>query len=115
MHYATLLTQRVERKLKGGYTVCLAVPAKVLAISEDGLSAEVEFGTVRRTISLQLLPDVVLGDYVLVHTGFAIATVDPEEARLTLELLAQMGDLDPIPEEELQRPLRPQQEKGGAG
>ncbi len=86
--------------------MCLAVPAKVLSISEDGLSAEVEFGTVRRTISLQLLPDVALGDYVLVHTGFAIATVDPEEARLTLELLAQMGDLDPLSEDDL-RPVRP--------
>ena len=86
--------------------MCLAVPAKVLSISEDGLSAEVEFGTVRRMISLQLLPDVALGDYVLVHTGFAIATVDPEEARLTLELLAQMGDLDPLSEDEM-RPVRP--------
>ncbi len=94
--------------------MCLAVPAKVLTISEDGWSAEVEFGGVRRMISLQLLPEAQVGDYVLVHTGFAIATVDPEEARLTLELLAQMGDLEPLSEEEM-RPVRPHRHADEAG
>ncbi len=84
--------------------MCLAVPARILSI--DGPLAEVEFGSVRRTISVQLLPQAKVGDYVLVHTGFAISIVDPEEARITLELLEQMGDLEPLDPEEM-RPVRP--------
>jgi len=84
--------------------MCLAVPARVLAI--DGVLAEVEFGSLRRTISLQLLPQAQVGDYVLVHTGFAISIIDPDEARLTLELLKQMGDLEPLDSDEM-RPVRP--------
>ncbi|HEY80339.1 MAG TPA: HypC/HybG/HupF family hydrogenase formation chaperone [Anaerolineae bacterium] len=74
--------------------MCLAVPAQILTIQDDFL-AQVEFGGIRRTISLQLLPQAQVGDYVLVHTGFAISIVDPEEARITLDLLRQMSDLDP--------------------
>ncbi len=70
--------------------MCLAVPARILSI--DGILAEVEFGGVRRTISLQLLPQAQVGDYVLVHTGFAISIIDPDEAKITLDLLRQMGD-----------------------
>lgn len=84
--------------------MCLAVPARILSI--DGVLAEVEFGRVRRTISLQLLPQAQVGDYVLVHTGFAISVIDPEEARITLELLEQMGELEPLDPEEM-RPVRP--------
>ncbi len=73
--------------------MCLAVPARILSI--DGVSAEVEFGSVRRTISLQLLPQAQVGDYVLVHTGFAISIIDPEEAKITLDLLRQIGGVDP--------------------
>ncbi len=68
--------------------MCLAVPAQITRI--DGLEAEVDFGGVRRSISLHLLPDAQIGDYVLVHTGFAIGIVDEEEALKTLDLLAQM-------------------------
>ncbi len=73
--------------------MCLAVPAKILSI--DGPQAEVEFGGVRRVISVQLLPEAKVGDYVLVHTGFAISIVDPQEAEITLDLLRQMEDLAP--------------------
>ena len=68
--------------------MCLAVPARILAIR--GTEAEAAFGRVRRTISLQLLPEAQVGDYVLVHTGFAIARVSPEEAAETLALLAEI-------------------------
>ncbi len=85
--------------------MCLAVPAQILSI--DGVMAEVEFGNVRRTISLQLLPQAQVGDYVLVHTGFAISIVDPEEAKITLELLRQMGDLDPLDPAEMEPVRRP--------
>lgn len=70
--------------------MCLAVPAKILSI--DGPQAEVEFGGIRRIISVQLLPEANVGDYVLVHTGFAISIVDPQEAKITLDLLRQMED-----------------------
>ncbi len=73
--------------------MCLAVPSKILEIQDD--RAKADFGGVHRTISLQLMPDVRVGDYVLVHTGFAIGKVDPGEARLTLELVSKMGDLSP--------------------
>ncbi len=68
--------------------MCLAVIAKILQI--DGVMAEASFGGVRRSISLQLLPEAQVGDYVLVHTGFAIAVVDPAEAEATLALLNQV-------------------------
>ena len=87
--------------------MCLAVPAKILSI--EGPQARVEFGGVRRTISVQLLPEAQVGDYVLVHTGFAISIVDPEEAEITLNLLREMGDLDPLSPDEMQ-PVKPRQD-----
>ena len=72
--------------------MCLAVIAKILKI--DGVTAEASFGGVRRRISLQLLPEARVGDYVLVHTGFAIAVVDPAEAEATLALLAEVRGED---------------------
>ncbi len=73
--------------------MCLAVPSKIIEINNN--RAKADFGGVHRTISVQLLPGVKVGDYVLVHTGFAIGKVDPEEARLTLKLVSKMGDLSP--------------------
>ncbi len=72
--------------------MCLAVPAKILEITDDQL-ATVDFGGVQRVISLQLLPEAKPGDYVLIHTGFAISIVDPEEAAITLQMLAEMEKL----------------------
>ena len=70
--------------------MCLAVPAKILQITPDQL-ATVDFGGVQRVISVQLLPEARPGDYVLIHTGFAIGVIDEEEARITLDMLAEMG------------------------
>lgn len=70
--------------------MCLAVPMLVREIR--GTQAEVEVGGVGRTVSLLLTPDAKVGDYVLVHTGFAIGTIDESEAKITLELLAQIGE-----------------------
>jgi hydrogenase expression/formation protein HypC len=64
--------------------MCLAIPARIISIEED--KATVDFGGVTRVISLALLPDTVVGDYVLVHTGYAIQKVDREEAEKTLDL-----------------------------
>ncbi len=72
--------------------MCLAVPAKILAITPDQL-ATVDFGGVQRVISVQLLPEARVGDYVLIHTGFAIGVIDETEAQETLTMLAEMDRL----------------------
>lgn len=66
-------------------TMCLAIPAKVTKINGD--IATIEVGGVARRASLMLVSDVVVGDYVIVHAGFAIHRIDPEEAAESLELL----------------------------
>ena len=72
--------------------MCLAVPARVVSI--DGLDATVDLGGVRKAISIALVPEAQLGDYVIVHVGHAIGLIDPEEAARTLELFAQMQAID---------------------
>lgn len=73
--------------------MCLAIPAKVVELSDDD-QAVVDLGGVRKTISVALLEEVELGDYVIVHVGYALNRLDPEEARKTLELFAEMGMVD---------------------
>jgi hydrogenase expression/formation protein HypC len=68
--------------------MCLAIPAKVVAMGEDGL-AVVDLGGVKKEISLALVDDVAAGDYVIVHVGYAISRLDPEEAEKTLALFAE--------------------------
>ncbi len=68
--------------------MCLAVPALVKSV--DGQMAEVEIGGVRRSIGLHLTPEARVGDYVLIHTGFAINVVDEEEALKTLSLFEEI-------------------------
>ena len=68
--------------------MCLAIPALVVAIDE--LNATVDLAGVRKDISIALVPEVVLGDYVIVHVGFAIGVVDPDEAQRTLALFAEL-------------------------
>ena len=71
--------------------MCVAMPMRVLDISGEG-EGTAEVGGVRRRISFQLLGDVAVGDYVIVHAGFAIAKVDEAEAALTLEAFAACGE-----------------------
>ena len=68
--------------------MCLAVPAKVVEINDQ--LASVELNCVRRAASLMLLPEAKLGDYVLVHAGFAMQIVDHEEAERIEALRAEM-------------------------
>jgi len=70
--------------------VCLAVPAKVTRLEDHDL-AVVELGGVRQEVSTALLDHVEEGDYVLVHVGFAIHTLDQAEAERTLELLEELA------------------------
>jgi len=76
--------------------MCLAVPGKIVSVEEIGGNrvGKVEFGGVTREAFLDFVPEAVLGDYVLVHVGFAISRVDREEAARTYEILEQMGLLE---------------------
>ena len=76
--------------------MCLAVPAQVKSV--DDFQAEVDVGGVRRTISLMLLPEVQIGDYVYLHAGFAISIVDEEEALESLRLLRELAETYPADE-----------------
>jgi hydrogenase expression/formation protein HypC len=78
--------------------MCLAVPGQVLNIEDDQLrTATVSFGGVTKSISLVLVPEAVVGDYVIVHVGFAISKLDEEAARRTLETYADLVALE-LPE-----------------
>jgi hydrogenase expression/formation protein HypC len=68
--------------------MCLAVP--VLITSVKGDRAEVDIGGVRRTVSIVLTPEATVGDYVLLHTGYAINVLNKVEAQETLDLLERM-------------------------
>lgn len=70
--------------------MCLAIPAEVLAI-EPNDTALVSIGGVRKTISTALLEDVAVGDYVLVHVGYALSRIDEREAQRTIVAIQQMG------------------------
>lgn len=80
--------------------MCLAVPARITQI-DDHAMAKVEVGGIVKEVSLALVDDVKVGDYVIVHVGFALSRLDPEEAEQTLSLFAQAGMIDGV--EELQR------------
>ncbi|HIJ63314.1 MAG TPA: HypC/HybG/HupF family hydrogenase formation chaperone [Rhodospirillaceae bacterium] len=70
--------------------MCLALPARVLELLADE-QAMVELGGVTKQISVALVDDLAVGDYVIVHVGFALARLDPEEAAKTLALFAEMA------------------------
>lgn len=72
--------------------MCLAIPALVKSI--EGNEAEAEIGGISRKISILLTPEVKVGDYVLLHTGYAINVIDEEEAMETLKLFEEMALLD---------------------
>jgi hydrogenase expression/formation protein HypC len=70
--------------------MCLAIPALIKAI--DGYTAEVDIGGISRKASIQLTPEARVGDYVLLHTGYAINIIDPQEAEETLKLLMELNE-----------------------
>ena len=82
--------------------MCLAVPGKIVNFHDlDGVKmARVDFGGITREACLEYLPEAGIGDYVLVHAGFAISRISPEEAQRTYEYLtelAEAGDQDEVP------------------
>ena len=78
--------------------MCLAIPVKVVEVMRSGIQSDgaddtaiVDLGGVRKEISLALLADVQVGDYVILHVGYALSKLDPEEAEKTLALFAEMN------------------------
>ncbi len=69
--------------------MCLAIPMRIVEV--DGFRAVAEVDGVRREARLDLLPEAAVGDFILVHAGLAIATVDPEAAEETLTILRQLS------------------------
>lgn len=79
--------------------MCLGIPGRITEIGDDaGLTmGVVDFGGVRREVCLAYVADeVAVGDYVIVHVGFAISRVDEDEARRTFEMLAEMSQLEEL-------------------
>jgi len=79
--------------------MCLAIPGKIESIEEgDPLTRKgrVNFGGIVKEAWLAYVPEVQVGDYVIVHVGFAISRVNEDEARRTFEYLEQMGELDEL-------------------
>jgi hydrogenase expression/formation protein HypC len=75
--------------------MCLAIPGKVIDIdtSVQPTMGKVSFGGVQKQVCLEWLPDVMVGDYVVVHVGFAISKMDESEALETLRMFEQMGEI----------------------
>ena len=78
--------------------MCLAVPGKILSIAGEDFArtARVSFGGIIKEVSLAYVPEARVGDYAIVHVGFAISLLDEEEALRTFEYLKQMGELDEL-------------------
>lgn len=87
--------------------MCLGVPGQVVSIVENPLGmtmGKVSFGGITKEVCMVYVPEVEVGDYVVVHVGFAISIVDEAEARRTLEYLRDMGDLDEL---DIEQPASP--------
>lgn len=73
--------------------MCLAIPAQILEIDAATDTASVSLGGVRRPVSLALIEDAKIGDFVLVHVGYALNKISPEEAERTLAMMREIGEL----------------------
>ncbi len=81
--------------------MCLAVPGKILSIEGDDpvfLRGRVNFGGIVKDVSLAYVPEAKIGEYVLVHVGFALSVVDEAEANKVFEYLREMGELEELKE-----------------
>ena len=76
--------------------MCLGIPGRIVEVGPEGLMrmGKVDFGGIVREVCLAYVPEAKVGDYVIVHIGFAISQLDEEEAHETLELMAEMGILE---------------------
>ena len=79
--------------------MCLAVPGKIISVTETDLDrrvGKVDFSGIAKEVSLDFVPDAQVGDYVIVHVGFALSKVDEAEAMQVFEYLKQMGELSEL-------------------
>ena len=81
--------------------MCLAIPGKIESITGTdadvmNIKGKVNFGGTLKEVSLAYVPQAKVGDYVIVHVGFALSIVDPEEALKTFEYLKEMGELEEL-------------------
>ena len=79
--------------------MCLAIPGKIISITDSKTDevfrqGKVLFGGITKDVNLSMVPQVVVGDYVLVHVGVAISKIDEEEAQKTFQYLQEMGELE---------------------
>jgi len=81
--------------------MCLAIPGKIVELHDrDGVRmSKVDFGGITREACLEYVPEAVIGDYVMVHVGFAISRVDEEEAARTYRILEELGQLGEVRDE----------------
>lgn len=90
--------------------MCLAIPGKIATIVVDEnfgfRSGKVEFGGIRRDVCLSYLPDAQIGDYVLVHVGFALTIIDEQEAERVYEFLSGLGQLEEREEDPMELSAR---------
>ncbi len=80
--------------------MCLAIPGKITQIDNKTADifrmAKVSFSGIIKDVNLAMIPEAKIGDYVLVHVGSAISIVDEKEAKITLDILKQMGELNEL-------------------
>lgn len=82
--------------------MCLAIPGKIVSINSAAQAdavfkqGKVSFGGIIKEVNLSMVPEAAVGDYVLVHVGVAISSIDEEEARKTFEYLALMGETNEL-------------------
>jgi hydrogenase expression/formation protein HypC len=87
--------------------MCLGVPGRIVSIDEDapGMTmGKVSFGGITKDVCLACVPEARVGQYVVVHAGFAITLIDEAEAARTLEFLREMGELDELDELDIPAP-----------
>lgn len=80
--------------------MCLGIPGQIIAKQGEGFGLSmgtISFGGVTKEVSLAFVPEAEVGDYVIIHAGFAISKIDEQEAQETLALLQQLADLSGIP------------------
>jgi hydrogenase expression/formation protein HypC len=96
--------------------MCLAIPAKIVSTEGEDImrTGRVDFGGVVKEVNLAFAPEAAIGDYVLVHVGFALSKVDEEEAQRTYEILKEMNQLAELEESPAEPAPAPAQPKGGA-
>jgi hydrogenase expression/formation protein HypC len=94
--------------------MCLAVPGKIISITGDDpltRTGRVNFGGIIKDVNFAYVPDAKVGEYVVVHVGFALNTVDETEANQVFEYLRQMGELAEL--EEIERAEKPERRDAG--